>query len=98
MKIGIDIRTLMDKHYSGVSEYTYNLVNHLLDQDSENEYFLYYNSWTDLSARIPKFSARNVHVVRTRYPNKIFNYLLQKILRRPHFRLRIFPKFWKVEH
>jgi glycosyltransferase involved in cell wall biosynthesis len=83
MKIGIDIRTLMDRHYSGVSEYVFNLVNNLLDIDLENEYFLFYNSAHDISGRIPNFSSPRVKVVYTRYPNKIFNYFLQKLFKQP---------------
>jgi len=82
-KIGIDIRTLMDKHYSGVSEYTFHLVNEFLRLDQNNDYLLYYNSGRDLAGRLPSFTARNVRVVGTRYPNKIFNYILQKMFRYP---------------
>jgi len=83
MKIGIDIRTLMDKHYSGVSEYTFNLLNHLLAQDTDNDYVLFYNSFRDISARMPQFSRPNVKVVHSAYPNKLFNYVLQKFLKQP---------------
>ncbi len=83
MKIGIDIRTLMDRRYSGVSNYTLGLVNELLRQDQVNEYKLYYNSGQDVSKRIPAFNFANAEVVATRYPNKIFNYVMQKTLRRP---------------
>jgi len=82
-KIGIDIRTLMDEHYSGVSEYTFHLVNRFLHWDQNNNYRLYYNSGRDISARLPVFSEKNVQVVGTRYPNKIFNYILQKVLHYP---------------
>ncbi len=82
-KIGIDIRTLMDKHYSGVSEYTFNLVNEFLRLDRNDEFRLYYNSGHDISDRLPVFSEKNVQVFGTRYPNKIFNYALQKLLGYP---------------
>ena len=83
MKIGIDIRTLMDKRYSGVSNYTFGLVNELLQQDQTNEYKLYYNSGQDVSQRIPAFNFANAKIVATRYPNKVFNYVMQKTLRQP---------------
>ena len=83
MKIGIDIRTLMDKSYSGVSNYTLGLVNELLRQDQINEYKLYYNSGQDVSKRIPAFNFANTKVVATRYPNKVFNYVMQKTLQQP---------------
>ncbi|MFA4833441.1 MAG: glycosyltransferase family 1 protein [Patescibacteria group bacterium] len=83
MKIGIDIRTLMEKEYSGVSEYTLNLVKAILEQDRENEYKLFYNSGRNISGRMPEFKYKNAQVVSTHYPNKIFNYLMQKTLRQP---------------
>ncbi|HOZ56298.1 MAG: Mannosylfructose-phosphate synthase [Parcubacteria group bacterium ADurb.Bin316] len=83
MRIGIDIRTLMDRRYSGVSNYTLELVNELLRQDNINQYKLYYNSGQDVSARIPAFSLANVEIVATRFPNKIFNYGLQKVCHWP---------------
>jgi len=83
MKIGIDIRTLMDAEYSGVPEYTLNLIKEILRLDSNNEYKLFYNSFTNLENRIPKFEGSNVKIIKTSYPNKIFNYGFQKILDRP---------------
>lgn len=69
----------MDKRYSGVSEYTLALVKEILAEDKSNEYLLYYNSYRDISERLPKFDQPNVKIYRTKYPNKIFNYILQKI-------------------
>ncbi len=83
MKIGIDIRTLLDAQYSGVPEYTYNLVKEILRQDRENQYKLFYNSGRDASERIPAFGAPNAEVVHTRYPNKIFNNIMQRIIGAP---------------
>lgn len=82
MKIGIDIRTLLEKQYGGVSEYTLHLVRNILKNDSKNEYILFYNSFKDCSDRIPKFN-ENYKIVRTKYPNKIFNLILQKIFKYP---------------
>lgn len=82
MRIGIDIRTLMDAQYSGVSEYTYNLVKNLLKKDTQNEYVLFYNSFKNVSERIPKFEG-NYKIVKTKYPNKFFNFLLQKTFKYP---------------
>ena len=33
MKIGVDIRVLLDKQYSGISEYAYYLLREFLAQD-----------------------------------------------------------------
>lgn len=78
MKIGIDIRVLMDNYYSGVSEYTWNLLKALFEIDNVNQYKLFYNSWKDISDHIPNFDYKNVEVINTRYPNKVFNYTMQK--------------------
>jgi len=83
MTIGIDIRTLLDRHYSGVSAYTFNLINHLLLADQKNRYRLYYNCGRDLSDRLPRFPSEKTEIVSTRYSNKLFNYLLQKVFHYP---------------
>jgi glycosyltransferase involved in cell wall biosynthesis len=83
MRIGIDIRSLMDRHYSGVSEYTRNLLGELFRIDTENEYVLFYNSGRDLSGRIPRFDFPNVSTVNTRYPNKLFNNIMMRLLKWP---------------
>jgi glycosyltransferase involved in cell wall biosynthesis len=80
MRIGVDIRTLMDEQYSGVSWYTLDLLTEILRQDKINDYKLFYNSGHDVSGRVP---ALGKEIVATRYPNKFFNYLLQKFLHRP---------------
>jgi len=83
MKIGIDIRTLMDTHYSGVSEYTNNLLRELFGLDRKNQYKLFYNSGRDIEARMPRFREANVETIYTRYPNKLFNNIMQRIAARP---------------
>lgn len=74
MNIGIDIRTLMDKNYSGVSWYTLNLVRAILENDRRNHYKLFYNSFHDLSDRIPAFNYPNVEIIRLKCPNKLLNF------------------------
>jgi glycosyltransferase involved in cell wall biosynthesis len=81
MKIGIDARTLMDRRFSGVSEYTFNLVNEILRQDRSDEFILFYNSWKKIG--LPRIDETGARIVKLGFPNKIFNYLLQKTLRYP---------------
>lgn len=71
MKIGIDARCLCEEKYSGISEYTHNLVKHLLKIDNQNQYFLFYNSAK--ASFVPEFSHPNVTYKGFKYPNKIFN-------------------------
>ena len=82
MLIGIDIRTLMDSRYSGVSEYTLNLIKEILKLDNYNEYRLFYNSFNNCP-NIPEFSGKNVKLVKYNYPNKILNYLFFKFFNYP---------------
>lgn len=87
MKIGIDIRVLMDEHYSGISEYTANLLTAILRQndaleglsgDKSDDYRLFYNSFHDLQARLAPWTGNKSQLIGTHWPNKIFNYFLQK--------------------
>lgn len=80
MKIGFDIRSLMDQNYSGVSFYTLNLLKALLNLDRENEYFLFYNA--SRPVKLPIIKRDNVHYRGFRYPNKFFNLSLA-LTRRP---------------
>ncbi|MFA6410604.1 MAG: glycosyltransferase family 1 protein [Candidatus Buchananbacteria bacterium] len=75
MKIGVDIRCLMEARYSGISEYAYNLINHLLKIDQKNQYFLFYNS--NKVSKLPEFNYPNVKFCGFHYPNKIFNLALR---------------------
>src|SRR3989338_9642005 len=76
MNIGVDIRCLMDKQRTGVGEYAYGLLDAVFQIDNTNQYFLFYNSYRDVSEILPKWNYPNVHYVKTRWPNKIFNLFL----------------------
>lgn len=73
LKIGIDIRALMSPVRAGVGEYTYELLNAIFKIDKTNQYFLFYNSYKDISSNIPKWTQDNIHYIRTKWPNKIYN-------------------------
>jgi glycosyltransferase involved in cell wall biosynthesis len=73
LKIGIDIRNLMSPTRNGVGEYTYELLNAIFKIDKENQYYLFYNSHTDVTAHTPLWPQNNIHYVATRWPNKVFN-------------------------
>jgi glycosyltransferase involved in cell wall biosynthesis len=81
MRIGIDARSLMDSHYSGISLYTYNLVQALLEHDTKNEYVLFFNRLKKLDP--PIFNQHSASAVCLRYPNKVFNYLMQNVFLQP---------------
>jgi glycosyltransferase involved in cell wall biosynthesis len=73
MNIAIDIRCLMSPNYSGVAQYTYNLLNQLFTLDKENHYKLFYNSSQNVTANLPKFDFPNVEFYGFKYPNKLLN-------------------------
>ncbi len=83
MNIGVDIRVLTDKKYSGVSWHVLELLSAILAIDKDNRYFLYYNSFHDLRSRLPLLDNSVAKIVSTKFPNKVFNYFLQKIFRWP---------------
>ena len=73
MNIAIDIRCLMNPNYSGVAQYTYNLLDQLFKLDRKNQYKLFYNSGQDISHNLPKFEHPNVEFYGFKYPNKLLN-------------------------
>lgn len=91
MKIGVDIRVLMDKHYSGVSKYTANLITALYNQEKQlkekdlevSSYYLFYNSWHNIKDRLKVWENSFSKIKHLSWPNKLFNYILQKIFSFP---------------
>ncbi len=84
MKIGVDVRVLMDKEYSGISEYAYYLLKELLNRDDGNEYIFYYNSFREIDSKVFSWCTnKKVTFKKTAWPNKIFNYGLQKFISWP---------------
>ena len=83
MKIGVDIRVLMDSQYSGISEYTHYLLREFLSRDDGNEYVFYYNSFKKLDKHFLDWCGPKVTFKNTSWPNKIFNYILQKFFAWP---------------
>lgn len=80
MKVGVDIRVLLDKNYSGVASFTYNLLKNIIKKDEPGAYCFFYNSFK--KSKMPEFIPED-KIISTRYPNKIFNYFLQKKLSYP---------------
>lgn len=76
MNIAIDIRCLTNSHRTGVGEYTYELLDSLFCVGRHNQYFLFYNSFKDVSSIVPRWNQENVHYVISRFPNKIFHLLV----------------------
>lgn len=83
MKIGVDIRVLMDENYSGIAEYTDYLLRELLNRDDGNEYIFFFNSLKNPKHLFEKWQNPRIKFVRSYWPNKIFNYIFQKCLSWP---------------
>ena len=73
MRIVIDVRALLDKEYSGVPEYTLQLLKSLFKIDRKNEYILFYNSYKNMDKFLPVFNYPNVKYKKLNWPNRIFN-------------------------
>ncbi|MEA1926290.1 MAG: glycosyltransferase family 1 protein [Patescibacteria group bacterium] len=75
MRIGIDARCLMEGTRTGVEEYTIGFVKRLLEQDSENKYILFFNSFKKIRGEISWLGKYgNVEVRSFGFPNKALNF------------------------
>lgn len=82
MRIGIDIRTLLTPEPTGVSHYTYQLLEQLFKLFPENTYYLFANAQRTTFSLPAAWRLPHVQVVATHYPNKLFNAAIA-LLRRP---------------
>ena len=73
MNILIDVRSIMDDNYSGVGEYTFNLLNNLFKIDNKNQYFLFYNNFSKVIMPNWHEQYNNVKLCGFNYPNKLIN-------------------------
>lgn len=77
LRIGIDVRCLVEGKRTGVEEYTLQLLRHVFAVDRENRYVLFCNSW-----HMPKADFGwireypNVELRTFRFPNKLLNLFL----------------------
>ena len=90
MNIAIDIRPLMDKQLTGVGEYTLNLLSNLFTKDSQNQYYLFYNSFSKIE--VPQFNFPNVQYCQFKIPNKLLTLSLL-LFKNPKLDKLIFKKY-----
>jgi len=83
MTIAVDIRVLLDVRYSGVAEYTANLLRALLRADVVNDYIFFYNSFKSRAPVGDWLNAPNARLVGRHWPSKLLNYALFGALGRP---------------
>lgn len=80
MRIGVDVRCLMDGHRTGVEEYTLGVLRAMIATAPTETFVLFANSRRAM--HLPAFGSPNVEVRSYAYPNTLFNLSL-KILRSP---------------
>lgn len=74
MRIGVDVRCLLDGRRSGVEEYAIALLSELFRIDRKNEYVLFFNAWGNAEPDLSfAEGCPNVSVRRFRIPNKLLN-------------------------
>ncbi len=60
MRIGVNCRSFLNKNYTGIGRYAFNLIRSLSAIDDENEYYLYAKkSIFSLHKRVPSIKAEN---------------------------------------
>ncbi len=63
MRIAINCRSFLNKNYTGIGRYAYNLVKSLSEIDSRNEYWLYaQKKYFDFKRKVPRVPASNFAV------------------------------------
>lgn len=82
MKIAIDLRPLMAGKVTGVEVYIKSMLEALFKANHEHEIILWYNAFKKVNTRHFPELPKNVKLVRTRVPNKLFNLSLS-LLRWP---------------
>ncbi|MEI7621004.1 MAG: glycosyltransferase family 1 protein [Candidatus Moraniibacteriota bacterium] len=75
MRIGIDLRCLVEGKNTGVEEYTTNLLERLFELDKKNEFVLFLNSWREPKGKFEHFKKyKNVTLKQFHFPNKLLNF------------------------
>lgn len=79
MRIAIDLRPLMAGKLTGVEVYIKSMLEALFEAESEHKFVLWYNAFKKVDTRCFPKIPRNVKLVRTRIPNKLFNLSLSSL-------------------
>lgn len=81
MRVGIDIRVLGSLHKSGVEEYTENLLAHMLPENPDIKFKLFYSGKPESLKEYSWVGLDNVEIVKSRFSNRavfasswLFNY------------------------
>ncbi len=75
MVVGVDIRPLIEETPTGIGHATHALIHEMI-QDNSIEWYMYYNRgkrYTEPQSIQTLAAFPHVHIIRTRYPNKLLN-------------------------
>lgn len=73
MRIGVDVRSLLDRPHAGVGEYTAQLIRALLDVPGADQYVLFSNSMQRSIVLPSAWPRERYRLVEHRMPNKFLN-------------------------
>ena len=73
MRVGIDIRVLGSLYKSGVEEYTENLLVHMLPENPDIKFKLFYSGKPELLKEYSWINLDNVEIVKSRFPNRLIS-------------------------
>ena len=73
MKIGIDIRVLLDQKYSGVASFSFHLIKNLIKLDKHNAYY-----FLSFLRKLSFLLLKGLNI-KSSYPNKFLIILLKNI-------------------
>ncbi|MFH1111725.1 MAG: glycosyltransferase family 1 protein [Patescibacteria group bacterium] len=76
MRLAIDIRCLQDKYWTGVADYTWNIINELNNHERPVDLLYYANCWRQKN-NLPDNIKNGKNLIITHYPNKLQNFLLR---------------------
>ncbi len=76
MKLAIDIRCLQDQYWTGVADYTWNIIKALNERQSSVDLLYYTNAWR-INRKLPVAITKSKNFICTHYPNKLQNLLLR---------------------
>ncbi|HHX58704.1 MAG TPA: glycosyltransferase family 4 protein [Candidatus Moranbacteria bacterium] len=77
MRVGFDIRSLVEEKITGVGEYAKGLLIQLIKDNPGDDFLLFYNSFKPIKADLSYLEKyQNVEIRRYKFPNKLFNFLV----------------------
>ncbi|OGY94245.1 MAG: hypothetical protein A2406_01975 [Candidatus Komeilibacteria bacterium RIFOXYC1_FULL_37_11] len=90
MNIGIDIRALGNKNWTGIGKYVFHSILNILKTDNQNQYYLFSTGLNKDLYEAVDFNQRNVQRIHIPISNKLLNLKLIT-----GFRSNIFDKFFE---